>query len=306
MRSTGQVSLWCFAEDDVQQDVAMEQWFVNKLLDGESFVEMSFEMVKSQFASKGTLQGMKRIVEPQGPLDVTYSQDDWLAKESFEIALRPKKNLDEQPLELQRFAGKMARMRKCLSALDCRLMSQGKWEYKHCWDYVMIAKLQTLIRLAQTHNLSFEHQTFLEQYVPDFVYFIQPSLTAMVKIASTDLTTAAILLKSLLQTSKVEYYLEAICHLPITFRTLTMVQRLLEQNVSLQSPTFLGRFTSVVAQSCDKQDSRMVKMACGFFENLLQMGILQRQRDFVELDHFCLQNSRIKEASDLYRNLKNR
>ena len=115
------------------------------------------------------------------------------------------------------------------------------------------------------------------------------------------------ILVRLAKSKRMESYLEKLISLPMSLNVLEVVNKLASQ-VELPKE-FLQLFISSCIGSCTKiQDNytqtRLVRLLCVFVSTLLKNKILDPSELTNEVQTFCMEFSRIREASTLYKSLR--
>lgn len=122
---------------------------------------------------------------------------------------------------------------------------------------------------------------------------------------------AEILLKLLswnqMSWNQMSQYLEALVSIEVNKHSMEVVSRLTD-SVELPAET-LHAYISHCIKSCesiqDKYDqSRMVRLVCKFLNKIMKNNVIDAKEVFIEVQAFCIDNSRIREVTELFRTLK--
>ena len=109
------------------------------------------------------------------------------------------------------------------------------------------------------------------------------------------------------KTSESSLYHSALVNMDITLHTMEVVYKL-ATNSKLDTE-YLHVFVLGLFERCTKaegvggHDRKMVRLVSVFLQNLIQNGIVNVE-DYVEVQAFCIENSRIREANTLFKLLK--
>ncbi|KAI9202987.1 uncharacterized protein BJ171DRAFT_511464 [Polychytrium aggregatum] len=165
----------------------------------------------------------------------------------------------------------------------------------------LLAGAETPLSISQQ-----QHVASILQADPNLVLQCGVTTGNLVGLVEHNPSLAFEALKSLASVGHIDEFLEILINMGVSLQSMEVVNQLAS---SIELPSrFLQRYVSNCISTCeliaDKYaQNRHVRLVCVFLQSLISNGIISPM-DFVEIQPFCIQFSRIKEAAALFRLLK--
>lgn len=98
-------------------------------------------------------------------------------------------------------------------------------------------------------------------------------------------------------------FLSSLVNMKVSLHSMEVVHRLATQSDCLH-PEYVQLYIHACLAACEYDNVRLVRLVCVWIQSLLKNGILQVDDVYWQVQAFCVQHSKVREASALYKSLQ--